>query len=105
MANKLYVVTRADLEPEHQAVQSAHALAQFFAEHPVRAQQWMKESNTLAMLAAPTEADLRTLQERARQSYYRVAAFHEPDRNDELTAIALEPEAKKLVRTYPLAFK
>jgi hypothetical protein len=33
----------------------------------------------------------------------RVAAFHEPDLDDALTALALEPAASRLVSRLPLA--
>lgn len=35
---------------------------------------------------------------------YRYTAFHEPDLDGALTAIALEPDAHPLVRKLPLAF-
>jgi peptidyl-tRNA hydrolase len=102
---KLYLITRADLAPGAQAVQAAHALQQFNAEHPDVAQAWFKESNYLALLAAPDEARLARILMKAERRGLRASAFREPDFGDALTAIALAPcsESRALTRDLPLA--
>jgi peptidyl-tRNA hydrolase len=96
-------VTRADLSPGQQAVQAAHALRQFVAEHPEIDQEWFRTSNTLALLSVRNEQALGVLLGKAVDRGIPVAAFREPDRGDELTAIALGPEGKKLTKGLPLA--
>ena len=103
MAEKLYVITRQDLSNGQQAVQASHALTEFLFEHPAIASQWHASSNTLALLSVSDEESLRRLKLKARQRRLRCASFHEPDRNNELTAIALEPNAKGLLRDLALA--
>jgi len=102
---KLYLVTRADLSPGQQAVQAAHALREFAAEHPEEDARWYARSNTLALLAVEDEASLLSLVERAGRLGVPFAAFHEPDRGDELTAVAFGPSARKLLARVPLALR
>jgi peptidyl-tRNA hydrolase len=103
--DKLSLVTRADLPPGAQAVQAAHALQLFNIENPEVARAWHKESNYLALLAVPTEADLARLYTKAERRGIPVSAFREPDLGDSLTAIALAPSpgARSLTRAIPLA--
>jgi len=102
---KLFLVTRADLPPGQQAVQPAHALSEFMEDHPDTYRIWFKASNYLAVLAAQNEDELKGLLAQARDRGLSCSAFHEPDRDDELTAIALGPgtSAKRLTRRLPLA--
>ena len=102
---KLYLVTRADLSPGQQAVQAAHALREFAAEHPEEDARWYATSNTLAFLATANEESLLTLIERAGRLGVPFAAFHEPDRGNELTAVAFGPSARKLLARVPLALR
>jgi peptidyl-tRNA hydrolase len=101
--SKLYLITRADLSPAQQAVQAAHALRQFVHEHPQIDREWFETSNTLAFLSVQNEDALGVLHSKAIDRNIPVAIFREPDRGDELTAIALGPEGKKLTKGLPLA--
>ena len=107
MPDKLILVTRADLSPAQQAVQSAHALRQFTAEHPIEDKAWFEESNYLALLSVQDELGLRRLQERAWDLDVPCSAFYEPDLGGALTALALAPGAgsRRLARSLPLAFQ
>lgn len=100
---KLYLITHEELPPGQQAVQAAHAMRQFGHEHPDEDRRWFEESNTLAFLAAPNREAVGVIWEQALRRGIPVAAFHEPDRGDELTAIALGPQGKKLTRRLKLA--
>jgi hypothetical protein len=100
---KLYLITRRDLSAAQQAVQAAHALRQFGAEHPLVDREWFSTSNTLAFLSVRDEQALGVLYDRAVDQEIPVAAFREPDRADELTAIAIAPKGKKLTKGLPLA--
>lgn len=98
-------MTREDLDPGYQAVQSCHAFRQFVEEHPIVEQSWFKESNYLALLSVPTEDDLIRLCEKATARNVRFSIFKEPDINNEITAIVLEPGSKsrKICSNLPLA--
>lgn len=104
-AEKLVLVTRADLPPGAQAVQAAHAMREFAELHPELDKQWHEQSNTLALLVVPDERGLRRLLDRAADRGLRVAVFREPDLGGQLTAAALEPAqaTQRLCRNLPLA--
>lgn len=102
---KLYLVTRTDLSPGQRAVQAAHALRAFVEEHPETDKAWFQSSNYLALLEVPGERQLSNLLERARFQGLPASGFREPDRENELTAIALGPGAKKICRGLPLALR
>lgn len=105
--DKLYVITRADLEPGYQAVQSMHALRQFTAEHPEIDRIWFEQSNYLGLLSVSDEKELNNLIEQATAHDIRFSIFREPDIDNEITAIALAPgpKAKKLCSRLPLALR
>jgi DNA-binding transcriptional LysR family regulator len=103
--SRLHLVVRRDLPPGDQAVQAAHALRQFTAEHPDIDRQWFEQSNTLALLAAPDERTLARMLDRAFDLGIRAAAFREPDLGGSLTAIAIEPAGARLCRGLPLALR
>lgn len=102
---KLFLITREDLDPGQQAVQAAHALQEFNIQHAEAARAWHGESNTLAFLAVPNEKALHVLWRKARDRCIPVSGFREPDRQNELTALAIGPEGKGLVRNLPLALQ
>jgi hypothetical protein len=102
---KLFLVTRADLPPGQQAVQAAHALREFMERHPELDREWYSKSNVLALLAAKNEGYLDDLMEKVCRLGLSYAPFYEPDRGDELTAVAFGPECAKLVRGLPLALR
>jgi hypothetical protein len=64
---------------------------------------WHSDSNTLVLLAVPDELALSWLWSDAAVRGLRCVAFHEPDLDGALTAIALEPAARRLVAHLPLA--
>ena len=100
---KLYLITRQDLPPGVQAAQLVHAMRQFSEDHPEVDRDWFENSNTIVLLAASNEGSLGVVADRARCRGIPVACFREPDRDNELTAIALGPEGKSLTRKLPLA--
>lgn len=105
MADKLYVVVRADLPPGPQAVQSMHAARQFTAEHPEVEREWFEKSNHLALLRVPDERSLERLIERAEMRGVRYSVFREPDLGNCLTAAAFEPgrPGRRVCSGLPLA--
>ena len=107
MGDKLYVVTRRDIGPGYQGVQSQHAAIQFAFDHPGRAAEWFKGSNFLAWLSVADEVELMRLLVGAKDHGIRWSAFREPDVGGAITAIALEPGPKtiKLCEGLPRALK
>ena len=101
----MYLVVKADLDPGQQAVQAAHALTEFMLQYHELARDWHGKSNTLAFLAVPDERALGVLLRKARDRLVPTSAFREPDRQNELTALALGPEGKSLVRDLPKALQ
>jgi len=99
------VITRSDLNPGYQAVQSMHALRQFTAEHPEVDRLWFEQSNYLVLLSVSNEVELYNLMERAQSQGIQVSIFREPDIGDQITAIALAPgpRSKKLCSNLKLA--
>lgn len=102
MHNKLFIVVRTDLLPGLQAAQACHALREFGQEHPELDAQWFSTSKTLVLLGVPDEQALELLSARAKERLVPLAKNHEPDLGGSLTAVALAPEARSLVRTLPL---
>ena len=107
MGDKLYVVTRRDISPGYQGVQSQHALRQFTADHPERDQEWFTQSNYLAWLSAEDEVELMRLITQAKDHGLRWSAFREPDVGGQITAIAIEPHPKtaEMCKDLPRALK
>jgi peptidyl-tRNA hydrolase len=88
-------------------VQAAHAGIQFQYEHPEYAKNWFHNSNYLIFLSVSTEEELKTLIDSAKSKNIIVSVFREPDINDEITAIALQPcdDSAKLTSGLPLMGK
>lgn len=107
MGDKLYLVTRRDIAPGYQAVQSCHALRQFTADHPERDEEWFKNSNYLALLSVEDEVELMRLITEAKDMGLRWSAFREPDVGGQITAIAIEPHPKtaELCKSLSLVLK
>lgn len=103
----MVVITRSDLTPGQQAVQSAHAAINFNYEHPDRAGPWFKDSNYLVLLSLENENELIKFIEKCENKNIKYTTFNEPDLNNEITAIALEPSitTQKMVSNIPLLFK
>lgn len=87
--------------------QSTHAAIQFGYEHPEIHNEWFKQSNYLCMLAANNEAELMKLIDKAVAQDIKFSIFREPDIDDQITAIALEPgcKSKKLCSNLRLALR
>lgn len=104
---RLYVITRRDLSPGYQATQATHAALTFAIEHPALTRRWHDDSNYLVVLAAADESELITYLDRAASRGLKTTVFREPDLNDEVTAIVIEPgeEARRLCANLPLALR
>jgi hypothetical protein len=95
------------LSPGYQAVQSSHALLNFAALHPEQFINWNKESNYLLQVSCNNESELELYIKKCDKKHIKCVIFREPDLNNEVTAIALEPTlaALKLVSNLPLMLK
>jgi hypothetical protein len=87
-----------------QAVQAAHAALKYAVLLPKQTGAWFKDSQVLVLLSVADEAELDDLLI-CLPMEYDVAAFHEPDRNNELTAIAVESAGASWLAHLPLALK
>lgn len=104
---KLTTVTRKDLPDGYQAVQSCHAAIDFIIKFPAEARQWHLESNYLCQLALPNELELEQFAQKAESKGIKVIRFYEPDIDNQLTAICLEPceATRKITSSIPLMLK
>lgn len=96
--DRLYLVTRRDLPPGPQAVQSCHAMAAFAIEHREDFEAWYRGSNTLALVSVENERELESLADTANLRGISASDVREPDLEDQLTALALGPEGRKICR-------
>jgi len=90
------------MSPGYSVVQSAHAIAEFAAEHPQTFEEWKKESNSIICLSVKNEEELLKLFEKlARKT--PSSSFYEPDVNA-FTAICVygTPEIRKSLSHLPL---
>jgi len=97
---KLYVVISSKLKSGLKIAQACHALRQFSGEHPIIDKYWFQESNNIVCLQADDVGDLANDLE---QKGLRLSRFHEPDMDNELTAIAVEPAAWRHLSNFRLA--
>lgn len=104
---KLRVITRRDLSIGSQALQSGHAAIDFQHQHPELAGSWHKHSNYLAYLTVKDEQELIDLIVKATLRGIKHTIFREPDINNQITAVALEPTeaSRKLTSSLPLLGK
>lgn len=104
--HKLTIVTRKDITPGYQLVQSCHSIIQFTFEHPEIAKEWYKDPY-LAVLSTQDENSLKELIKKAKEKDIKVSVFREPDIDNAITAIVLESSdaTRRLTSSLPLALK
>ena len=105
ITNRLFVVTRKDLNPGSQIAQTGHAIAQFLLEHPEKSKEW--NNNYLICLSTENENSLNKLLEKLSRFDIPLSPFYEPDLNNQLTSIAFQHnyESRKYTTSLPLALK
>ena len=88
-------------------MQATHAAIQFAFEHPTLTQNWYQNSNYLAQLSVSNEEELLILAEKFKVYGVAYSIFREPDIDNQVTAIAVEPHPKtrKLTSHLPLMLK
>jgi len=89
------------------AVQSGHAAIRFCIEHPELTSNWYYSSEYLAYLSVSNEYELKRQIDKLQSKEITISIFREPDLNNEITAIAVEPSkrAQRLCSSLPLAMK
>lgn len=104
--HKLTVITRRDITPGYQAIQSAHSVAQFIFDYPYIAQKW-NSNPYLAGLSVENEQELKQLIEKLQKTNLKYSIFRESDIDDQITAICIEPseETRRLTSSMPLMLK
>lgn len=92
---KLYVLVRKDLSKSQQAIQGGHAVAEYLLRG--RLSSW--DNGTIIYLAVHDEKDLKSWGEIFDIMCAWWVSFREPDKNNELTAIAalLDEDEQKVV--------
>lgn len=84
---KMYILVRNDLSNSQKAVQAGHALAEYLQRRPDT--QW--KNGTLVYLKVRNEEELLDW-----HSKLDCIGFREPDKNNELTALALVSGGQEL---------
>lgn len=104
---KLRIVVAADLNPGQKLAQAIHAAIEFTQQHPRLTANWHQVSNSVVILETK---DLEAFREKlffdCRPDIVH-SCFYEPDLDNKLTAIALEPteETRKLTSSLRLALR
>jgi len=95
---KLYVIVNSELTISQQAVQSAHAVAEFLKKHPHT--MW---SNGHLILLKEKPAYSGSMSRYGFGHSCEVAEFKEPDLDNKVTAVAIfGPNVEKLMKNKPL---
>jgi len=84
-----------------------HAAIQFQHEHPEIAKYWHSNSNYLALLSTRDENSLKDLLNKFQSKGLNFSVFTEPDIDNQITAVAIEPsvETQRICSNLPLALK
>mgnify|MGYP006271739171 CR=1 FL=1 len=99
------VITRQDINPGYQLVQSTHSVADFADQFPDTFSQWKSESNSIICLSAQSQDHLLKLLDKYSKLTPTVM-FFEPD-IDEFTSICLygTPKIRRSLSHLPLSLK
>ncbi len=102
------MITRQDITPGYQVVQTAHAVADFAAARPEEFAAWKAASNSIICLAVPDEDALKRQREKVGRLLpegSEAIVFTEPDIGDEWTAFAFYAQwpVRKKLKHLPLA--
>jgi len=104
---KLVTITRQDISPGYQVVQTAHAVADFCTKAGfVDVTNWMRKSGSIISLSVKNEKELLKWVKKLKRSV-RVYEFREPDVGNQLTAICFyaQEKTRKKIKNLPLALK
>jgi hypothetical protein len=87
--------------------QCLHSFRQFIREHPEVENNWFNISNYICILNVKNEFELNEIVEKCIEYNINFSLFKEPDYNNSITSITLEPgmKSKKITSHLPLALK
>lgn len=104
--DKLYIIVRNDLLPGQMSAQITHCAFQFAKEYPNITMDWMENSNFICLLQVKNEEELSELARQIFEEKLSYSVFHEPDYDNSLTAIAVEPgqKTREIMKRLKLAF-
>ena len=97
---KLYIIIDKALEAGLYAAQAVHAAFLYGQTYPDEFQDWYDNSNNIVILE---HEDIPSLAELLEGLDLNLVRFHEPDRDDALTAICVEPAGKRHLSSLRLA--
>ncbi len=105
--SKLTTISRRDLTPGQQAVQSSHALVDFCFQYPEIAKEWHTTSNYLVQLSVLDLNELNLVIEKLQKYQIKFTIFREPDLDNQITAVAIEhhPDLKRVISNLPLMLR
>lgn len=96
---KLYIIVRETLTAGLKAAQACHAAIAFTQAYPEKTREWMPDNNIVVL----EHSDMDGLASVLEGMGLDLVRFHEPDLDDQLTAICVEPAARRHVSTLRLA--
>lgn len=101
----MVVITRSDISPGYQAVQSTHSVADFSYEYPEIFRKWKEDTNSIICLDVKNESELLKLYDKLKGETQSVL-FFEPDVN-EYTSMCIygTHEIRKKLNSLPLLLK
>lgn len=90
-----------------QAVQGMHSLVEFLIKHPDKSKHWYENSNSIIFLSVANEQELLDLIDKCKSKNIECCEFREPDLDNSLTSICIEPsgKTKKICYNLKLALK
>jgi hypothetical protein len=103
---KLRILVDNSLTPGQQIAQSIHAAIEYQHQHFTSAVDWYNNSNSVVILAC-SQKDLKEIITKCIDKRIAFSYFKEPDLDNMLTAVCLEPtsESRKITASFPLAGK
>ena len=92
---KFYILTRRDLSPAAQTVQTSHAMAEFMGRFSCDPQvkDWLWNHKTLIILGIENEAELIQWESKLLELGIPCHVFVEPDMDNQKTSLAIHPMA------------
>lgn len=96
---KLYIIVLRSLSTGLKCAQACHAMHAFTSTYPDQTREW-EDSNNIVVLE---HEDIAGTADMLDALGLRLARFHEPDMDDALTAICVEPAGKRHLRALSLA--
>ena len=96
---KLYLIVMRSLSAGMKAAQACHAMHAFTQAHPAITAEWQRDNNIVVLEHDNIAERAEDLERRG----YTLVRFHEPDLDDALTAICVEPAAWRHVSSLRLA--